>query len=78
MPSTVQEYFRMCCDHIGASKMIWGTDLPSILTWSTYAQNLDWIKAMIVNLSLVERDAILWKNAAEVYGFKDIGEKKTS
>lgn len=77
---TIQEYFRKCYDHIGASKIIWGTDVPSILIWSTYTQNLDWIKAMIANLSLEEKDAILWKNAAEAYGFKDIDEtlQKTS
>lgn len=69
---TLQKYFKKCYEQIGASKMIWGTDMPTILLWSTYNQNVEWIKSVTADLSREEKEAILWKNAAEVYDFKDI------
>lgn len=68
---TLQMYFQKCYDRIGPSKLIWGTDLPTILLWSTYNQNVEWIKTAVHGFSQPEKEAILWKNAAEVYGFKE-------
>ena len=75
---TLKEYLRKCYDRIGPYKMMWGTDFPSILLWSTYEQNLGWIRNVMAHWQSEEKSAILWKNAAEAYGFKDIDENKVS
>jgi predicted TIM-barrel fold metal-dependent hydrolase len=66
---SLQEVFRRALDRIGPSKLMWGTDMPAVLCWSTYPQNLRWIEAEISALSQHEQDMILWKNALQVYDF---------
>ena len=73
---TLKEYFRKCYDRIGGSRMIFGTDMPTILLWATYAQCIDWIEVMTADLAPEERDAILWKNAAAAYGFPNVADEE--
>ncbi len=66
----LQEVFRRALDRIGPSKLIWGSDMPSALCWATYSQNLKWIEAEVSTLTRVEQNMILWRNAAQAYGFE--------
>ena len=66
----LQEVFRRALDRIGPSKLIWGSDMPSVLCWATYSQNLKWIEAEMSTLTRVEQNMVLWRNAAQAYGFQ--------
>ena len=66
---TLQDIFRRALDRLGPSKLLWGTDMPAVLCWSTYAQNLRWIETELAALTQNEQNMILWKNASQVYGF---------
>jgi predicted TIM-barrel fold metal-dependent hydrolase len=66
---TLQGAFRTALDRLGPERILWGTDMPTVLCWSTYAQNLRWIEAEIAALTPGEQSLILSKNAAQVYGF---------
>jgi predicted TIM-barrel fold metal-dependent hydrolase len=66
---SLQEVFKRVLDRLGPSKLLWGSELPAVLCWSTYAQNLRWIEAELSPLTRAEQNMILWRNAAQVYGF---------
>jgi predicted TIM-barrel fold metal-dependent hydrolase len=66
---TLQEVFRRALDRLGPSKFMWGSDMPSVLCWSTYPQTLRWIESELSELTRAEQNMVLWKNAAHVYGF---------
>lgn len=69
---TLQEAFQRALERLGPSKLLWGTDMPSVLCWSTYAQNLQWIERELAALTQNERDMILWKNTSQVFGFDTV------
>jgi predicted TIM-barrel fold metal-dependent hydrolase len=64
---TLKETFQKCVDRIGGSRLIFGTDIPSILLWLTYPQCVEWITDVTAKLPTPDREAILWKNADRVY-----------
>lgn len=66
----LQEVFRRALDRLGPSKLMWGSDMPSVLCWATYSQNLRWLEAELSTLSRSEQNMILWRNAAQVYRFE--------
>jgi len=66
---TLQEVFRRALDRVGPSKLVWGSGMPAVLCWSTYAQNLRWIEEELSTLTQGERAMVLWKNALAAYGF---------
>ena len=67
-PSPIgQRYVRRALDTLGASRLIWGSDMPGMLNTITYQQALDFIAVRCEFLSSAERDLILGANALAVY-----------
>ena len=66
-PSALR-YIRRAVDMVGASKLMWGTDVPGLLLQATYPQLLDVVAKHCDALSASDRDAILGTNAWRVYG----------
>ncbi|MGD0409267.1 MAG: amidohydrolase family protein [Candidatus Limnocylindrales bacterium] len=67
-PSPIgQQYVRRAVETLGASRLIWGSDMPGILNTITYEQALDFIAMRCEFLSAAERDLILGANALVVY-----------
>jgi predicted TIM-barrel fold metal-dependent hydrolase len=52
---------------VGAEHLIWGTDVPGILTIATYQQLIDFVTTSEVFIGS-ELDAVMGANAADVYG----------
>ena len=46
----------------GASKLIWGSDMPNVERFCTYKQSLDYVKRYCSFLKASEKDAILGGN----------------
>ena len=57
----------MAVDHIGPSKILWGTDVPGLLTSASYLQLVKMAKLHIEFLSPDEQALILWKNASLIF-----------
>ncbi len=57
-----QEHFRQLYEHIGADRMVWGSNFPPVMRSCSYKQSLDFIKDECQFLSLAEKDAILGPN----------------
>jgi predicted TIM-barrel fold metal-dependent hydrolase len=66
--TTLQEVFRRALERLGPSRLMWGTDVPAVLCWSTYPQTLRWIEAEVATLTQSEQNMILWGNASHAYG----------
>ncbi len=66
---TAQKYIRIVFETLGPDKLVWGSDLPAILSRVTYRQALDTVKKHCTFLTPAERDLILGKNALEIYRF---------
>ena len=58
----------MAVDLVGANKIMWGTDVPGLLTVATYRQLVDLGWAHTDFLSSEDQEKIMGLNAAEVYG----------
>ena len=58
-----RERVRWAVEHLGADKVMWGTDYPSLLNRGTYLQLLDFVRRHCDFLSPAERAAILGQNA---------------
>ncbi len=64
-----QKQLKGLRDRVGAHKLLWGTDSPyGTNTWCTYRQALDFIRIHCDFLSREEKDLILGKNAASLFG----------
>lgn len=50
-------------DKFGASKLIWGSDMPNVERFCTYKQSLDYVRKYCGFLKAAEKDAILGGNA---------------
>ena len=57
--SQVQPALEQCVRRIGAGRLMWGTDMPIVLRFWTYRQNIDFIRNYCDFLSAEERDLIL-------------------
>jgi predicted TIM-barrel fold metal-dependent hydrolase len=66
---TSGRWIRRAIELIGANKLIWGTDLPGVLTVSTYPQLLSQMDVHLAKLSNHERDGVLGLNALRAYPF---------
>lgn len=53
---------------VGADKLMWGTDIPSVLVQNSYQKLRDYITEKDV-FTTEELDGIYYKNALEVYPF---------
>ncbi len=65
-----QALIRELRDSFGASKLIWGSDMPNVERFCTYRQCVDYIRRHCGFLTAAEKDLILGGNAAELVGLK--------
>ena len=63
---TIQE----CVDRIGADRLMWGTDMPIVMRFWTYQQNIDFIDKYCDFLSQEQKDAIMGGTTARLLGVK--------
>ena len=61
---TIQE----CVQRIGADRLMWGTDMPIVMRFWTYRQNIDFIRRYSSFLSTEEMDGILGGTSARLMG----------
>lgn len=62
-----QEYIRRAVDLIGAEKLMWGSDVPGLLTSGSYPQLLNYLRRHCDFLSDEEMAGVLGGNALRVY-----------
>ena len=58
-----REFVRWAVEHVGADRLLWGTDYPPLLSHGTYRQLLDYVRVHCAFLSEDQRAAILGGNA---------------
>ena len=61
-----QSLVKQLRDTFGASKLIWGTDMPNVERFCTYRQSLDYIRRYCTFLTADEKDRILGGNVADL------------
>ena len=66
--ASVARYLVQAVDRIGPTKIMWGTDLPSLFAHATYRQLLDFARRPLSGLPPADLDLILGGNALSVYG----------
>ena len=62
-----QGYIRRAVDLIGAEKIMWGTDVPGLLTSGSYRQLLNYVRLHCDFLPAEEKAQVLGLNALRVY-----------
>ncbi len=65
---TAAEYLRRACDRIGAARIMWGSDIPGLLTWATYPQLVQMARAHSDFMTASEQAAFLAGTALQVWG----------
>jgi predicted TIM-barrel fold metal-dependent hydrolase len=63
-----QQLVRGMRDIFGASKLLWGSDMPNVERFCTYRQCVDYVRRHCSFLSGGEKERILGGNAAELIG----------
>ena len=63
-----QELIRGMRDLFGASKLVWGSDMPNVERFCTYRQCVDYVRRYCDFLTESEKDLILGRNAADLVG----------
>ncbi len=63
-----QQLIRGMRDIFGASKLLWGSDMPNVERFCTYRQCVDYVRRHCSFLSDDEKDLILGSNAADLIG----------
>ena len=66
---SAERYLHIALERVGASKILWGTDLPGLLRHLNYPQLLKLARLHTQSLSPDEQAMILGENAMRVYGF---------
>ena len=66
--SETESALRECVEHVGADRLIYGTDMPMVARFSTYRQTLDYYRKHCEFLSESERRSIIGGTAARVLG----------
>lgn len=61
-------YVKDACDIVGYQKLMWGTDIPSVLFRNSYEQNMNYLYDSEM-FSKKELQAIMYENACKVYRF---------
>lgn len=64
---TAKRYFAAALDIVGADKLLWGTDMPSLLRYAPYGPLMALGEFYTMALSSGEREKILAENALAVY-----------
>ena len=62
---------KECVEHVGADRLIWGTDMPMVARFCTYRQTMDQYRVHCDFLSDDERASILGGTAARVMGIEN-------
>ena len=65
-------YLRMAIDRIGPSKVMWGTDIPGVLTHATYPQLVQAAHIHLQFLSASERAMVMSENAVGVFHWEPL------
>lgn len=65
---SARRYLRMAVDRVGPDKILWGTDVPGLLTVATYRQLVRLAYEHTDFLSAEDQSKILGLNAMKVYG----------
>lgn len=65
----VQNYIEQAVDVLSADKLLWGSDLPGMLSRLTYRQIVDIVKVHCRFLNSREKELILGENALRVFRF---------
>jgi predicted TIM-barrel fold metal-dependent hydrolase len=65
-----QALIRELRDKFGASRLIWGSDMPNVERFCTYKQCVDYVRRYCTFLTAAEKDQILGDNAARLIGLK--------
>jgi predicted TIM-barrel fold metal-dependent hydrolase len=63
-----QELIRAMRDLFGASKLVWGSDMPNLERFCTYRQCADYVRVHCPFLTAAEKDAVLGGNVAALFG----------
>jgi len=66
--SPVRPVVEACVQRIGANRLMWGTDMPIVLRFWTYRQNVDFIRGYCDFLSPADMDCILGDTSARLLG----------
>ena len=67
----VKAAIEKCVSRIGAERIMWGTDMPIVMRFWTYQQNVDLIRTHSDFLTQDERDLILGGTVARLLGVSD-------
>jgi predicted TIM-barrel fold metal-dependent hydrolase len=70
---TAQEYVRIAAELVGAQRLMWASDIPSVLLHATYQQSIDWVRRHCEFLTPQERELVMAGNAHRVFGFDSAG-----
>ena len=65
---SVQLLIRDLRNRYGASKLVWGSDMPNVERFCTYRQSIDYIRNYCEFLSVEEKDRILGRNVLDFLG----------
>ena len=65
-----QQLIRGMRDLFGASKLVWGSDMPNVERFCTYRQCVDYVRRYCPFLSSAEKERVLGLNAAELIGLQ--------
>lgn len=65
-----QELIRGMRDLFGASKLVWGSDMPNLERFCTYRQCVDYVRKHCPFLTADEKDAVLGDNAGQLFGLR--------
>ena len=66
---TAQRYIERAASVLGAEKLLWGSDIPGMLSRLTYHQMLDMVREHCTFLSASEKELVLGENVLKVYQF---------
>ena len=64
----VQSTIAECVERLGADRLMWGTDMPIIMRYWSYRQNIDFIRNYCDFLDVAQMKAILGGTSARLMG----------
>ncbi len=66
--SKAQQMTKHLFDTFGPERLVWGSDMPNVERYCTYAQSLNYVKNYCDFLSDSDKELILSKNLAKIFG----------
>jgi predicted TIM-barrel fold metal-dependent hydrolase len=64
----IQPTIMECVERLGADRLMWGTDMPMVMRYWSYRQNIDFIRRYCSFLDTEQTDAILGNTSARLMG----------